>query len=172
MTVIVLDTDIDSVVLAADQQWTDDTDLVFYQTKIQSLVDSKSKCIGAIATAGDGKKGVFFESLVLQAFAQTSGPKDPLLVLRRVCDVLEPKLIPDSLVVANGQGYHIDESGLVLPKNRWAIGSGGMVALGAMWSRKGTAERLARLGCSAAIELTSGCSGPVDVFCMDRTKDT
>jgi ATP-dependent protease HslVU (ClpYQ) peptidase subunit len=170
MTVIVLNSDVDMVVLAADRQWTDDTDLLIYQTKIQHI-SKGTKTIGAIATSGDGKKGLAFEAKVIVAFKQAAPGKDPIEILTEVCDATDPQSIPDSLLVVRGRGYHIDEDGLILEKTRWAIGSGGMVAIGAMWTRTGTAERLATFGCKAAIELTAHCGGPVDVFSMPRPKE-
>lgn len=167
MTVIVLDSDDDKVVLAADQLWTDDTDLVDQKTKIQHLFKG-NKIIGAVATAGDAKKGLAFEALLVKAFNKVPLGRDPLQTLIKVCEDVDCKEIPPTLLIVKGRGFHIDEEGLILERTRWAIGVGALIALGAMWSRKGSAERLAKFGCNAAIDLTAHCGGPVDVFSMER----
>lgn len=172
MTVIVLDSDEESVVLASDSQWTEDTDLVFYTSKI-AIIHRGTKAIGAIATAGDARKGLELEEHIKKAFMKKPAGESPLSIIRETIAEHYRKdgdkdSIPSSLLVVRGQGYHIDEDGVVLPKNRWAIGAGGAVALGAMWTRKGTAYRLATFGCKAAIALNSSCGGEINFFEMPR----
>lgn len=169
MTVIVLNSDEDTVVLAADQQWTDDTDVVFFASKIQHITKGH-KVIGAIATAGDARRGLMFEEAIKACFSESANNSDVLALLNQVCEEFDGK-IPNALLVIRGVGYHIDDDGLVLKKDRWILGSGGNIALGAMWNRKGSAEKLSVLGCRAAIALTSGCGGNVDVFTMPRADE-
>lgn len=171
MTVIVLDTDDESVVLAADSQWTEDTDVVFYRSKV-SPIYQKGTQIGAMATSGDARHGLVFEAAIAAVFSQTVKHKDVMSRIQSVADAHKKRMPGGAVVVVHGLGFSVDEEGLVLPKKRWAIGSGGMIALGAMWGRQGSSLRLATLGCKAAIALTAGCGGNIDTFVMPSVLDT
>lgn len=169
MTVIVLEADAESVVLAADSQWTNDNDSVFYRSKIREII-YMDKAIGAIATSGDARAGLQLEHDICKAFSKKSNHKDPYTTIQGVVDSFseDSKSVPPALIVCLGQGFSVDDDGLVLDRTRWAIGSGGLVALGAMWGRRGASLRLALLGCKAAIELQASCGGEITHFVCDR----
>lgn len=168
MTIIVMDSDEDSIVLAADQLWVEDDHLVSYATKLVPIMKG-TKPIGVIATAGEARKGIQFEAKLTALLGKAPVSANYLQLLRTFVDETWPKKkCPSTIVVIRGIGLVVDEDGCVTAQQRWAIGSGSSIALGAMWNRKGSAGRLAKLGCQAACELTNTCGGKIDVFEMPR----
>jgi len=168
MTIIVLDTDKTSVVLAADQMWVEAELITKYSSKLVPIMRG-TRVIGMIGTAGSARKGMQFEQLILSEFRKSTASANPLELLRTVIDTSwEAKKCPQAIVVLRGVGYVVDEDGLVTQQDRFAIGTGAHIALGAMWGRKGTAARLAKFGCEAACALITNCGGKIDVFEMPR----
>ena len=170
MTVIALVTGEDTVALASDSQWTEDTDLIYYIPKIQEIMKD-GVSIGAIATSGDVLEGIKFENEIIEAFsyAPELTPIEDILspIIKKVIKKsAEKDPIPTTILIVRGKGYSIDIDGLVVARRRWCIGCGSMIAYGAMWNRKGSAKHIATKGCEAAIELLSTCGGKIDVFEM------
>ncbi len=165
MTIIVLNTDDKSVVLAADRLWMTDDYLKTFAPKLIPIVRG-TKTIGMIGTAGFARKGFKFEEAILETFKNNSPTANPLDVLNEAVDVWGRKSCPEAIVVVRGIGYIVDTDGFVNVQLRGAIGSGAQIAMGAMWNRSGSALRLAKLGCQAACELTVSCGGEIDVFEM------
>ena len=169
MTIIVLDTDEDTVVLAADRLWVESDHLVSYATKLVPIM-SGTKTIGMIATAGDARKGIKFEEQLAAIFKRKAAlAAAPLVVIRKFVDEeWGHEECPQTIVVIRGLSFVIDGDGTVTPQTRWTFGSGSHIARGAMWNRTGTAARLVKLGCKAACELMATCGGQIDVFEMPR----
>ena len=117
------------------------------------------------------------ESIIVAAFKGASN-STPLEVLKGAIEGFlkeVPKSKDDdaddeiqTIVVIRGVGYVIDDDGVITAQKRWAVGAGSHIALGAMWTRKGAAARLAKLGCQAACELLASCGGEIDVFEMPK----
>lgn len=170
MTIIALVTGEKKIALAADSQWTEDTDLVYYIPKIQEIMKD-GVSIGAIATAGDALVGMEFENSIIEAFSNASDSSSveeviSPIVKRLIRKSSEKDPIPPTALVLRGKGYSIEINGLVVARRRWCIGCGSMIAYGAMWERRGTARHIATKGCEASIDLLSTCGGKIDVFEM------